>query len=154
MSATQPTPVRSAERSTPATSARVGSAGGARRLAYLFVGWASVVFGVIGIVVPLWPTTCFLLLAGWCFARSSRRAERWLYGNRLFGRYLTEYRDHGVISHQIRRASIATLWLVLGISALVFWSRLWVIALLLLVGTAVSIHLLSLPTAVEDATPR
>ena len=81
--------------------------GAMRRGVYFSVGALSVVFGVIGIFVPLWPTTCFLLLAGWCFARSSRRAERWLHENRLFGRYLSGYRDRGVISARVCACSIS-----------------------------------------------
>lgn len=117
-----------------------------RRGVYFSVGAVSVGFGVIGIFVPLWPTTCFLLLAGWCFARSSRRAERWLHENRVFGKYLKDYREHGVISHRVRRTSLAVLWLFIGASAFLFMGRLWVVALLLLVASAVTAHLYSLPT--------
>lgn len=117
-----------------------------RRGVYFSVGAVSVVFGVIGIFVPLWPTTCFLLLAGWCFARSSPRAERWLHENRLFGRYLRDYRERGIISQQVRRASLIILWVFIGASALMFLGRLWVVALLLIVAAAVTLHLYSLPT--------
>lgn len=117
-----------------------------RRGVYFTIGSISVTMGVIGIFVPLWPTTCFLLLAGWCFARSSPRAERWLYGNRFFGRYLRDYREHGIISSRVRRASVATLWLFIGASAFLLASRLWIVALLLLVAGAVTLHLYSLPT--------
>lgn len=117
-----------------------------RRGVYFAVGAVSVTLGVIGIFVPLWPTTCFLLLAGWCFARSSRRAERWLHENRLFGRYLSDYRERGVISARLRTTSVATLWLFIGISGFLLASQLWVVALLLLVAIAVTAHLYSLPT--------
>lgn len=128
--------------------------GPARRGVYFAIGATSVALGVIGILVPLWPTTCFLLLAGWCFARSSRRAERWLHENRLFGRYLREYREHGVISGQIRRASVIMLWLFIGASAFMFAGRLWVVALLLLIAGAVTLHLYSLPTKVPVHSPK
>jgi len=120
-----------------------------RRGVYFTVGAVSVVLGVIGILVPLWPTTCFILLAAWCFARSSKRAERWLYENRLFGRYLRDYREHGVISPRVRATTLATLWTFIGISALFFLQKLWVVALLLLVAVAVTLHLAALPTEVR-----
>lgn len=118
-----------------------------RRGVYFSIGSVSVVMGVIGIFVPLWPTTCFLLLAGWCFARSSPRAERWLHENRLFGRYLSDYRERGVISSRVRTTSVATLWVFIALSAVLLASRLWAVALLVLVAVAVTVHLYSLPTA-------
>ncbi len=126
--------------------------GPVRRGVYFGVGAVSVVAGVIGIFVPLWPTTCFLLLAGWCFARSSPRAERWLHENRLFGRYLRDYRERGVISPRIRTRSVATLWIFMGISMVLVAERLWVVLLLLLIAVAVTVHLYALPTdAGEEA---
>jgi len=119
--------------------------GPVRRGVYFTIGAGSVVLGVIGIFVPLWPTTCFLLLAGWCFARSSARAERWLHENRLFGRYLRDYREHGVISARVRLSSLAVLWIFIGVSALLI-PKLWVVALLLLVAGTITAHLYSLPT--------
>jgi len=126
--------------------------GPVRRGVYFSIGSVSVVFGVIGIFVPLWPTTCFLLLAGWCFARSSQRAERWLHENRLFGRYLRDYREHGIISPRVRTTSVATLWVFIGLSAFLLASRLWAVALLLLVAVAVTSHLYSLPTKSRVST--
>lgn len=138
---TQPCPVdhEAAERAARALPGPV------RRGLYFSIGAVSVALGVIGIFVPLWPTTCFLLLAGWCFARSSSRAERWLHENRLFGRYLADYRERGLISTRVRTTSVATLWLFIGVSAALL-GRLWVAALLALVAGAVTLHLFSLPT--------
>jgi uncharacterized membrane protein YbaN (DUF454 family) len=120
--------------------------GPVRRLFYFGTGAVSVVLGVIGIFVPLWPTTCFLLLAGWCFARSSRRAERWLHENRLFGRYLADYRERGVVSPRVRITTVVTLWTFIGVSALVL-REVWVAALLVLIASAVTLHLYSLPSS-------
>jgi uncharacterized membrane protein YbaN (DUF454 family) len=122
-----------------------------RRAVYFSVGAASVGFGVIGIFLPLWPTTCFLLLAAWCFARSSRRAERWLYENRVFGKYLEDYRERGIISRRARRNSVAVMWAFIGVSALLLVSRIWIVAMLLVIAAAVTLHLYSLPT--EARTP-
>lgn len=122
-----------------------------RRGAYFGVGATSVVLGVIGIVVPVWPTTCFLLLAGWCFARSSPRAERWLHENRLFGRYLRDYRERGMVSARVRRSSLVMLWGCIGLSAIFVAERLWLVALLLLVATVVTLHLYTLPTEARVA---
>jgi uncharacterized membrane protein YbaN (DUF454 family) len=122
-----------------------------RRGVYFVVGAFSVALGVIGIVVPLLPTTCFLLLAGWCFARSSPRAERWLHENRLFGKYLRDYREKGIISPRVRMTSVAVLWLFIGVSALLLINRLWAVAILLLVAAAVTTHLFSLPTRASES---
>ncbi len=121
--------------------------GPVRRTLYAGIGWVSVVAGVIGIFLPLWPTTCFLLLAAFCFARSSPRAERWLEENRLFGKYLEQYRRKGVVSSRVRRWAAISLWVsILVSSALVGVGRWWLIVILLLVATAVTLHLYSLPT--------
>ncbi|MEQ8329295.1 MAG: YbaN family protein [Longimicrobiales bacterium] len=140
MNETCPVDHEAAER----TAARLP--GPVRRVVYFGIGAASVVMGVIGILVPLWPTTCFLLLAGWCFARSSARAERWLHENRLFGRYLSDYRERGVISPRVRLTSVTVMWLFIGAST-VLLGRVWVALLLLLVAGAVTLHLYSLPAA-------
>lgn len=117
-----------------------------RRFVYFSVGAASVAFGVIGIFVPLWPTTCFLLLAAWCFARSSLRAERWLHENRVFGKYLRDYREQGIISHRVRRTSLLVMWVFIGASAILLMGRIWIVAVLLIIAAAVTLHLYSLPT--------
>ena len=120
--------------------------GPVRRAVFLGVGSLSVSAGIVGIVVPLWPTTCFLLLAAWCFARSSPRAERWLYENRMFGRYLAAYRERGVISTRVRRGATIFLWSAILVSAVLAAGHLWVVALLLLVAALVTAHLYSLPS--------
>ena len=69
-----------------------------RRPLYMTLGCLSVAVGVLGMVVPLLPTTCFLLAGSWLFARSSPRCERWMFENRLFGAYLYQYRRNRIVA--------------------------------------------------------
>ncbi|KKC35414.1 membrane protein [Devosia epidermidihirudinis] len=84
---------------------------------YLIAGLVMLALGIIGAFVPLMPTTIFLIMAAWCFARSSPRLENWLLNHRQFGPTLRAWREHGAIS---RRAKImACLGITLGF--VLFW---------------------------------
>ena len=71
---------------------------------WLALGLGSTALGLIGAVVPLMPTTIFLIIAAYCFSRSSERLEAWLLGHRHFGPTLIAWRRDGAIG---RRAKIA-----------------------------------------------
>lgn len=114
-------------------------ASGPRRYALIVVGWLSVGLGVLGMALPVLPTTCFLLLAGGCFARSSPRASRWLVTNRLFGRYLRDYREARVIPTRVKAVSLAVLWVT--ISATVISVPSWLVrAPVLLIALIITAH--------------
>jgi len=110
-----------------------------RRYALLALGWTSVGVGILGMVLPVLPTTCFLLLAGACFAKSSPRASRWLMTNRLFGRYLRDYREAGVIPMRVKAASLAVLWITIGATVIAV-DNIWVRVTVLLVAIVVTGH--------------
>lgn len=78
----------------------------AARPLLLAAGWVALALGVIGIVVPLLPTTPFLLLAGACFARSSRRAHAWLVSNRWFGPPLRQWEATRTVTPRIKRRAL------------------------------------------------
>jgi hypothetical protein len=87
-----------------------------RRALLITAGLAAVVAGAIGIVVPLLPTTPFLLLAAVCFVRSSDRLYRWLTTNRVFGSYLRNYQEHRAMPAGMKWCAISVLWLTIGLS--------------------------------------
>lgn len=69
----------------------------ARRILLLCLGWAFVGLGLLGALLPVLPTTPFMLVALWCFARSSERFHGWLYNHALFGPPLQQWEQHRVI---------------------------------------------------------
>jgi uncharacterized membrane protein YbaN (DUF454 family) len=112
----------------------------------LAVGFASVALGVVGIVVPLIPTTPLLLLAAVCFARSSDRVHRWLLTNRLFGETIRNYREGLGIPLRQKVVTIAILWMTIAGTSLFLVPIGWVRLVLAAIATGVTIYLLSLPT--------
>jgi uncharacterized membrane protein YbaN (DUF454 family) len=108
-------------------------------------GLLSLALGIVGIFLPLLPTTCFLLLATYFFARSSPRLHAWLLNHRVLGRRIRLYIEHKSVTKNTKIVALATLWssIILSI-VLVDW--LVVRAILLLVAIGVSAHLLLLRT--------
>lgn len=112
------------------------------------VGSISVALGVIGAFVPILPTTPFLLLAAACYARSSERLHRWLFTNRLFGRYLRDYTEGKGLPLLHKTFTLLLLWLAIGWSVFhVLPDHLgWVKCLLWAIAVAVTIHVLRIRT--------
>ena len=106
----------------------------------LVAGCLCVGLGLIGVVVPILPTTPFLLLAAFCFARSSERFHRWLLSSPLFGRYLCSYLEGRGIPLRAKLSAIALLWAGILVSVLFLLNGLATRALLLAVGAAVTLH--------------
>jgi len=92
------------------------------RLLLQSVGWLAVGLGGVGVILPLLPTTPFLLLAALCFSRSSPRFERWLSHHRVFGPMLDQWRRYGAIPLKAKWlatvmicASMALAWTAMAI---------------------------------------
>ena len=117
-----------------------------RRAALLVCGTLSLGLGIVGIFVPLLPTTCFLLIAAWCYARSSSRLYDRLMRARWIGGYLRRYRDERAIPVHVRVASVVMMWITIGYSVFVF-PNLLIRGALLLTAIAVTWHLYRLPSA-------
>jgi uncharacterized protein len=87
-----------------------------RRAAWFAFGAASLALGALGVVVPLLPTTPFVLLAAFAFARSSERWHAWLVGHKVFGPLIENWRAHGAISRPAKAAAVLAMAAVVAIS--------------------------------------
>ena len=92
------------------------------RIALLVAGFLCVGLAALGVVLPLLPTTPFLLIAAACFARSSPRFYRTLLGNRVFGPLIRDWREHRAIPLHAKIMAITAITIVLG-SSIVFAVR-------------------------------
>lgn len=92
------------------------------RIAYAAAGSLCVAIGAVGIVLPGLPTTPFLLLASWCFGRSSRRLENALLRSRFFGPLIRDWRRHRAIHPSIRNLAVGTV--ILMVTATLAFSTL------------------------------
>ena len=107
----------------------------------LFVG-----LGILGIFMPVLPTTPFLLLAAVCYARSSQRFYDWLLTNKWFGDYIRNYLQGKGISLRVKILTIALLWLTIICSVTFAVHDLLVRIILILIAVGVTIHILSVRT--------
>jgi len=107
----------------------------------LFVG-----LGILGIFLPLLPTTPFLLLAAACYARSSERFYNWLLNNRWFGLYIKNYLEGKGVPLRVKVLSICFLWITIGYSVVFVVDTFLVRIILVLIAVGVTIHILSTRT--------
>ena len=105
-------------------------------------GTLCVVLGVIGMFLPIMPTTVFLLLAAACYARSSERFHRKLVENRWLGPYLQQSR--GLTVRQ-KATILSLLWVGLGATMIWTTQLLWLRVILAAIGIAVTLHIVRLP---------
>lgn len=105
----------------------------------LFLG-----LGLLGLVLPILPTTPFLLLAAFCYSRSSKRFYGWLMSNRLFGSYLKNYKEGRGMPVKAKLFTISFLWVTITFSAFTVVTILAVQIILILVAVGVTVHLLKI----------
>ncbi|MFT6188941.1 MAG: uncharacterized membrane protein YbaN (DUF454 family) [Oleispira sp.] len=113
----------------------------------LIVGWLSVVLGVIGIFLPVMPTTPFLLLAAACFMRTSPKFYNWLVGHPKLGKYLVYYLEGKGIPLKAKIYTIALM--AISMSVTTYIVPVTEIKILLpLVGVLVALYIARQPTLV------
>ena len=115
-----------------------------RKILYFIAGSLSIILGVIGIFVPLLPTVPFLLLASYCYAKSSGNFYLWLMTNRFFGKMIKDYKEGRGVPLWTKIASISFLWCVMGYSIIYHVESTTIKVVMILVGVAVTIHLMML----------
>lgn len=113
------------------------------------LGVLSTVLGAVGVVLPILPTTPFLLLAALCFARSSQRLHNYLINHRILGAYIYNY-YHRAMTPKHKARTLAALWFGIIVSCLLI-GRTFAWVLLPVIATLVSIHLLRLQPRPENS---
>lgn len=103
--------------------------------------------GIIGIFVPLLPTTPFLLLAAACYARGSRRLHAWLMSRPRLGEYIRRYREGKGIPLAVKVWTVGLLWLTIGYSAVVVVKSSMLRVVLFVIALGVTVHIITRPTS-------
>ncbi len=116
------------------------------RYLYLISGILLVAIGVIGIFLPILPTTIFLILASACFVKGSPRANEWLRNHKILGMYIKNYQDKSGLTIKSKVFNIALLWIMILSSAYFFTEEFFIRLLLLAIAVGVTIHLLMVKT--------
>jgi uncharacterized membrane protein YbaN (DUF454 family) len=110
----------------------------------LIAGTISLVTGIVGIFLPLLPTTPLLLLTAACYARGSDRFYNWLLCNKFFGNYIRNYREGKGIALNVKLISLLLLWATILFSAIFVVSAFFIKILLITIAIAVTIHILTI----------
>jgi hypothetical protein len=116
------------------------------RYFYLISGFMLVIIGVIGIFLPLLPTTIFLILASICFLKSSPKANEWLRNHKVLGGYIDNYQNKTGLTRNAKITNIITLWSSISLSAFLLTEELYIRLILLVIAAGVTIHLLMIKT--------
>jgi len=117
------------------------------KILFTILGIVSLALGVLGIFLPILPTTPFLLLSAWLFAKSSEKLYNWLLNHKILGEYIRSFAVDKAIPLRIKIYSVSMLWIVMLITIFTAASqKLWLQILLAAVAVGVTIHILSFKT--------
>jgi uncharacterized membrane protein YbaN (DUF454 family) len=109
-------------------------------------GTLFLVLGVIGIFLPLLPTTPFLLLAAACYIRGSKKFYNWLIKNRWLGEYIKNYQEGRGVPFNVKIITIIVLWLTIIITTIFFVSNIIIQIILFFIVIGVTIHIIKIKT--------
>jgi uncharacterized membrane protein YbaN (DUF454 family) len=113
----------------------------AKRRLLIVAGTLSTGLGIIGVFIPILPTTPFLLLAAACYMRSSERSYQWLINNRIFGAYIRNYIEGKGMPVRIKIFTILLLWLAIGLSITFGVQNIVIRIVLICVAIGVTVHI-------------
>ncbi len=105
--------------------------------------------GIIGIFIPILPTTPFLLLTAACYAKGSKKFYNWLINNKWFGEYIKNYRERRGIPLSVKIISITILWITIAFSTFIIVSNLLIQIILIIIAVGVTIHILTIKTKIK-----
>ena len=117
-----------------------------KRILFIVAGTICLGLGALGIILPLLPTTPFLLLTAACYMRGSDRMYQWLLNNKWFGKYIRNYREGKGIPLRGKISALVLLWTTISFTAIFIINIDVIRVTLFLIATIVSIYLIRLPT--------
>ena len=117
------------------------------RLGLLLFGWISLTLGIIGIVLPLLPTTPFVLLSAYCFSKSSPQLHQWLLQQPTLGPMIQNWERYGSISKGAKVTATVLLISFLSVSLLILEVGMMVSGGILSVAVAVLLYIWTRPTS-------
>ncbi|WP_367394800.1 YbaN family protein [Cupriavidus sp. Agwp_2] len=120
------------------------------RAVWVLLGGLSLLLGVIGIFLPVLPTTPFVLLAAACFARGSQRFHGWLMEHPRFGPLVSDWQRYRSIPFKAKCLALSMMWVSMGTTAWLLRGRPVASAALLACAVGVSVWMIRLPTRPED----
>ncbi len=116
------------------------------KLLCIILGSISLALGILGIFLPLLPTTPFLLLTAWLYFRGSPRLYNWLLHQKYLGPYIRNFRENKAIPLKAKILSVSLLWGTMLYCIFFVVSYLWLKILLFLIAIGVTFHILSFKT--------
>ncbi|MET0376097.1 MAG: YbaN family protein [Rhizorhabdus sp.] len=116
-----------------------------KRWSWFALGWVMVALGFIGILLPVMPTTIFLILAAGCFSHSSPRFEAWLLDHRWFGPSIRRWRESGAIPRNAKIVAIVSMAGGYGVMLYTVQPAWWVDLLIALMLIACALYVASRP---------
>jgi len=119
------------------------------KILYIAAGCISLALGILGIFLPVLPTTPFLLLASFCFYRSSNKLYNCLINHKYLGKYISDFLVDKSLPLRIKIISISFLWISISASAIFWVDVLWLRILLFAIAIGVSAHILSYKTRAD-----
>lgn len=113
---------------------------------YIALGLLFTSLGMIGVFVPLLPTTPFLLLAIWFFVRSSKRYLKWMLRNRYLSPYIYGYMSNKGMPKSVKIRTLIILWGTIFVSAFLINHNIYISLLLIIIAIFVTVHILYIKT--------
>ena len=120
---------------------------------YGVAGGLSLALGVIGIFLPVLPTTPFILLAAFCFAKGSPRVHQWMLQHPLLGPMLRNWQEHHSLTRRTKYVAIISMWLMLGVSIWTFSDWPWIQVSVLALGAIGTTMVLRIQTRAQNSKP-
>lgn len=112
----------------------------------VILGIFSLVLGILGIFLPVLPTTPFLLLSATLFLRSSKRLYEWLLAHPYLGEYIRNFKEYKAIPLRVKIVSVSMVWITLLYCAFFVAKEWWMGAVFIAIALGVSIHILRYKT--------